>query len=77
MNKKSELDCYLYYCWNVWSYEECINIFGECFGEHMWEKWCRYCDRCTASGAPAPFYADCDTEVRAKIVARAVAHYNK
>lgn len=77
MNKKSDLDCYLYYMWNAWSGYECEEIFGENLGKHIWNKWCRQCDRCGLDGAPAPFYAELDTKSRRKIVERAVAHYNK
>lgn len=73
---KSELDCYLFYMWNAWSKDECMAIFGERFGEHIWNKWEKQCDRRGLDGAPAPFYANCDTEVRRKIIERAVAHYN-
>lgn len=76
MDKSSTLDCYLYYMWNTWSYEECIIIFGEMIGSHIWVKWIRECQDFGAKGAPASFYAELDRGTRKKIVQRAIAHYN-
>lgn len=77
MNKKSELDCYMFFMWNVWGEEECMNIFGESLGKHIWSKWADHCDGVGRTGAAATMYAVLDSDKRRKIVERAVAHYNK
>ena len=76
MDKSSTLDCYLYYMWNAWSYGDCISIFGETLGSHIWNKWVRECERSGGKGAPASFYAKLDKETRIKIVERAMTYYN-
>lgn len=77
MDKSSELDCYLFFMWNTWSYGDCISIFGETLGSHIWEKWLRECERFGGKGAPASFYAELDRETRKKIVERAIKYYNE
>lgn len=76
MNTKSELDCYLYYMWNVWSRSISIGIFGEMRGAHLWEKWEIACESCGADGAPALFYSMLDSNARREIVEKSITHYN-
>lgn len=76
MDKNSQLDCYMFYMWNEWSEDECISIFGERLGRHIWSKWEAHCDDYTSSGAVATIYASLDADKRRKIVERAIAHYN-
>lgn len=77
MNKKSELDCYLYYMWNQWRKDIPIKLFGRMLGSHLWDKWCKACDECGADGAPALFYSFLDIKTRGVIVNNAVSYYNK
>lgn len=77
MNKQSELDCYLYFMWNAWSYDECIALFGENLGKHIWSKWNALCCDCGVAGAPAALYAALDEEKHQTLKERAVAYYNK
>lgn len=77
MNKKSELDCYLYYMWNNWSKEISINLFDEMLGSHIWSKWCQACEKCGSDGAPALFYSMLDIDARNAIVNNAIQHYNR
>lgn len=76
MDKKSELDCYLYFMWNNWSRNICFDIFGERLGEHIWIKWTQLCQKDGAVGAPASLYAICDSNVRNKLKQRAYEQYN-
>lgn len=77
MDKKSELDCYMFYMWNVWSKDESIAIFGERLGNHIWNKWCHKVDVSGADGVPASIYSELDADKRRKIVDRAIKHYNR
>lgn len=77
MNKKSELDCYLFFMWNVWNYDICIKLFGVCLGEHIYRKWMNYCEEIGCVGAAASFYSALDSDKRRRIVECAVAHYNR
>lgn len=72
MNKNSELDCFLFYMWNVWGYDECVAHFSE----HIWIKWVEAADECGTVSAPAKFYAELDDKTRKAIVELAVAYYN-
>lgn len=76
MNKKSELDCYLFYMWNRWSYDECVTIFGEHLGKHIWSKWIDHCEGIGCTGAAATIYPSLDYDKRRIIVERAYAYYN-
>lgn len=76
MDKKSELDCFLFYMWNVWSKGESVAIFGECLGNHIWGKWLHKCGVSGVCGAPASIYSELDADKRRKIVDRAIKHYN-
>lgn len=72
MNPKSELDCFLFYMWNVWGYDECVSHFNE----HIWSKWVEADEQSGYKGAPAKFYAELDGKTRKAIVELAVAYYN-
>lgn len=77
MDKKSELDCYLYFMWNHWSMGVCVQLFGESLGKHIWSKWVSACEDCGAGGAPALFYSTLDVDTRRTIVERSFNHYNR
>lgn len=77
MDKNSELECYLYYMWNLWSLDECKRIFADTCFSHIWAKWMQYTERCGCTGAPASFYASLDDEKRDTLRKYAVKHYNK
>ena len=45
MNEKEIVkivDLFFKYMYNVWDYYECIEIFGDDLGEHIWDKWVNY-----------------------------------
>lgn len=77
MNKKSELDCYLYFMWNEWSLEIAVEIFGESLGNHLWGKWDNMCWNCDFDGAPAKFYSNLDSDNRRVLVEYAISYYNR
>lgn len=35
----SEVMKFGYYLFNKWNFDECVNLFGEDLGNHIWEKW--------------------------------------
>ena len=42
MNEKEVVkivDLFFKYMYNVWDYYECVEIFGDDLGEHIWDKW--------------------------------------
>lgn len=61
--------------WNAWGYDECLSLFGEGLGPHIWDKYARYLQE-SWIGAPAALYADLDSDCRRRIAERAVMHYN-
>lgn len=81
MNKNSELDCYLYWMWNVWSEDVCEkmwpNWYDPIYGNYMWGKWMNSCQICGGDGvgAAARFYAQVDDAIRRRIVEAAKAYY--
>ena len=77
MDKSSQIDCYLYFMWNAWSKERCIEMYGKVMGEHFWAKWNKLYETYTAIGAPAPFYSELGFEARNTIVQYAFNYYNK
>lgn len=77
MKKNSELECFLYYMWNAFNYDKCIQIFGEYLGNHIINKWVGYIEQCGAEGAPALLYANIDDDCRKKLVEAAITYYNK
>lgn len=63
--------------WSVWNRDECMSLFGEWLGGHIWAKWTDRVHGCGSIGAPSAIYADLDSECRRKLAERAMAHYNK
>lgn len=77
MDTKSELDCYLYFMWNVWSKDICLTLFDGDLGEHLWHKW-RGCVCCYGHyAAPSVYYSDLDEGRRKTLREAAFRHYNK
>lgn len=77
MKRNSELECYLYFMWCAFNYDQCISIFGDYLGNHIINKWVTCVEKCGAEGAPALLYAEIDDECRQKLTEAAVAYYNK
>lgn len=77
MDKTSQLDCYLYFMWNVWCYDVCLNIFPSVIAKHLWDKWLRATESCGSAGAPAQFYSQVDADIRKTLVQCALVHYNR
>lgn len=73
---------YHIYMWNMWSKAECGIIFNEpgqewqySLGEHIWDKWCNYCDKVGATAAPSMMVANLDETNLKKIIDRACNFY--
>lgn len=64
----NEVTNFGFYMFNKWNQEECMHVFGEWPGKHVWGKYTQYlqgnCDRLF-------FYMSLDVECRQKIVDRA------
>ncbi len=77
MDKSSELECYLYFMWNAWSYDLCAKIFADTCYERLWYWWKRKVDEIGATGAAASWYLVLDGGNRRRIRKAAVSYYNK
>lgn len=77
MDKSSELECYLYFMWNVWNKNICFKLFDKYMGNHLWNKWITYCECSGATGAAAIFYAECDVKLRKFLKSLSYCYFNQ
>lgn len=77
MNKSSELECYLYFMWNVWCKQVCEEIFADTCHNHLWDGWKRKVNELGTIGATASWYWVLDDGNRRRIREAAVKYYNK
>jgi hypothetical protein len=64
-----EIENFMYYMFNKWSFAEAKKIFGESLGEHIFGKWTERYDN-------LQWFGDLDKECRKKIIDRANEIYN-
>ena len=76
MDQTNLIDCYLYYMWNAWGEEDCMELFGTSLGEHIWAIWIGLCRSCGRTGAAACLYAELDPDKRRMLADRAFHYYN-
>lgn len=76
MDSNSILDCYLYYMWNVFNEDRCMDMFGQALGEHIWTIWISSCRHWGRTGAAATFYAELDSDKRRTLADHAYRYYN-
>lgn len=83
MNRSSELECYLYFMWNVWSKEVCEEMYpcwyDPTYDNYLWGKWCIAVEKSGGNtvSAAAQFYADVDANIRKRLSEEAMSHYNQ
>ena len=77
MDKTSELECYLYFMWNVWCKQVCEEIFADTCHEYLWDGWKRKVNELGTIGATASWYWVLDDSNRRRIREAAVKYYNK
>ena len=74
-NQNNEVLSFHIYMWNKWSMDECKKIF-ENVSDHIWNKWCRYCDEVGATAAPSLMIRDLDSINLDKLINRACELYD-
>ena len=75
MGKKyNEVECFMYYMYNVWCLKESIMLFGERLGSHIFNKWTEKCEY--SLDRTMSWYGDLDKKCRDKIYERAIDFYN-
>lgn len=75
MGKKyNEVECFMYYMYNVWCLKESIMLFGERLGSHIFNKWAGKCEY--SLDRTMSWYGDLDKKCRDKIYERAIDFYN-
>lgn len=74
MNKTSDLDCFLYWMWNVWNKDVCENLYPKwydpIYGNYLWGVWMKAVESSgnNCHAAPAQFYANVDCNIRKRFV---------
>lgn len=66
----NEVTHFMLYIYNRWCYDECVSLFGESLGKHIWSKYEKYSDRLY-------WYAELDNKCKQKLVDRANEIYRK
>ena len=81
VNKKEVLSYHIY-MWNAWCKEECAHVFNKpsqewkySLGEHIWNEWCRFCEKHGSKYAPADMVSELDESTLQKIIDRACELY--
>lgn len=69
----NEVTNFMYYMYNKWDKEECINLFGEMLGNHIFAKWVHY----NGNLGELRFYAELDGSIRQRLVDRANELYRQ
>lgn len=64
-----EIENFMYYMFNKWSFAESRKVFGENLGEHIYNKW-------TESSDTLAWFGSLDRECRQKVADRANEIYN-
>ena len=67
----NEVTNFMYYMYNRWNFDECVSLFGERLGKHIWEKFERRIPDTLL------WYSDLDNDCRRKLVDRANEIYAK
>lgn len=65
-----EIENFMYYMFNRWSFAEARKLFGESLGEHIYNKY-------TETSDTLRFFGNLDRECRKKLADRANEIYNK
>ena len=68
----NEVTNFMYYMFNKWCYDECIKLFGQNLGSHIWKKY-----EDNESSDKLYWYASLDNKCRQKLVDRANEIYRK
>lgn len=72
MNEKKNnvVTYFMWYIYNKWNENECIHVFGEDLGAHIWSKWMNRMEALR-------WYADLDEKCRQMLVDRAIEIYKR
>lgn len=70
------LDIFMKYLWNAFDYDECIEIFGDDLGRHIWSKWLDALSM-SSLGSPAIFFSMLDKNTCQKIIDAAIKWASK
>lgn len=67
----NEVTYFMYYMYNKWCYDECVALFGQSLGSHIWQKY-----EDNRGGDKLYWYASLDRTCQQKLVDRANEIYD-
>lgn len=75
MAHRQAINNFLMYMWNHWSFDTCMEIFGERLGHHIWGKWIAICQDYGSTGGVAVLWSQLDAECQYALADKANGYY--